>query len=266
MANKPGLVARMFGRAPKHPVVTTLFTHAIGQPLLVHPVLGEALLGAYLSGAVDAPAPLVEGYVGTARILEGAGSPAATADGAFGSEVRVLNISGALVNRPAPGLCDPGPLSYEAIGDALDEAMADSNVKAVVMRMASPGGMAAGCFDLADRVFAARGPKPIYAMVDDYAYSACYGLAAACDEIWTSRRTTTPPTMSHRPICRRFLVAVPPKRRLPPSRRAQKKQALPLPSGRWPSCWMPPARRARCAPHLLSRSQAPTSPRPSSPH
>jgi ClpP class serine protease len=177
MANKPGLVARMLGRAPKHPVVTTLFTHAIGQPLMVHPVLGEALLGGYLSGAVDAPQPLVEVP----------GAPATAPGGASGGEVRVLNISGGLVNRPAPGLCDPGPLSYEAIGAAFDEAMSDENVTAVVLRMASPGGMAAGCFDLADRIYAARGPKPIYAMVDDFAYSACYALASACDEIWVTR-------------------------------------------------------------------------------
>lgn len=177
MANKPGLVARMLGRAPKHPVVTTLFTHAIGQPLMVHPVLGEALLGAYLSGAVDAPQPLVEGAI-----------PApAPAVGVSGGEVRVLNISGGLVNRPQPGLCDPGPVSYEAIADALDEAIADSNVTAVVLRIASPGGMASGCFDLADRIYAARGTKPIYAMVDDYAYSAAYAIAAACDEIWLTR-------------------------------------------------------------------------------
>jgi signal peptide peptidase SppA len=177
MPNKPGLVARMLGRAPKHPVVTTLFTHAIGQPLMVHPVLGESLLGAYLSGAVDAPLPLVE--------VPGTGP--APAGSASQGEVRVLNISGGLVNRPAPGLCDPGPVSYEAIGNALDEAVADSNVSAIVLRIASPGGMASGCFDLADRIYAARGTKPIYAMVDDFAYSAAYAIAAACDEIWLTR-------------------------------------------------------------------------------
>lgn len=177
MANKPGLVARMFGRT-KNSVVTQLFTHAIGRPLLVHPVMGEALLGAYLEGAIDVPQPVVEG--------PGDGL-AAPAEGQPQKVVRVLNISGGLVNRPMPDACGPGPVSYEAIARAFDEAIDDDGVKAVVLRIASPGGMAAGCFDLADRIFAARGKKPIYAMVDDYAYSAAYGIACAADEIWLTR-------------------------------------------------------------------------------
>lgn len=178
MANKPGLVARIMGRTPKNPIVTKLFTAAIGQPLLVHPGLGEALIGGYLSGAVDMREPLVEAIAGP--------TPADGAD-TGPNEVRVLNISGALVNRPMPDACGQGPLSYEAIGEAFDAALADQNVKAIILRAASPGGMASGCFDLTDRLFAAKGTKPVYAMVDDYAYSGAYAVIAPCDEIWVSR-------------------------------------------------------------------------------
>ena len=178
MANKPGLLARVFGRS-KSPIVSMLYTHAVGAPLLVHPAMGEQLIGAYLSGAVDLRPPLLQT------------EPPLSADSAVDpvqtKRTAILNISGALVSRPVPGLCDPGPLSYEFIASVFDRMVADDNVKAIVLRCDSPGGMAGGCFDLSDRIYAARGKKPVYAMVDNMAYSACYAIAAAADEIWLTR-------------------------------------------------------------------------------
>jgi signal peptide peptidase SppA len=165
MPTKTGLLARFFGRAGKHPVVSQLYTHALGQPLMVHPGIGERLIGAYLSGAVDVPGEL----------------------SASSGSVAVLRICGALVNHPMPGICGPGPASYVAIRNAFDEAMADDNVKAVVLWFDSPGGMVSGAFDLSDHIFASRGKKPIHAQIDDAAYSAAYLLASACDSIQTTR-------------------------------------------------------------------------------
>ena len=164
MANKPGLLARLFGRT-QNSVVTKLYTHALGTPLVVHPVMGEHLIGAYLEGAVDAPDSVV----------------------ASSGSVAVINVSGGLVNRPMRDACGSGPTSYEELRCAFDEAMADENVTAIVFRMDSPGGMASGCFDLADYIFESRGKKPIVAQVDDMAYSGAYALAAACDEIQLTR-------------------------------------------------------------------------------
>lgn len=181
-SNKPGIIARLFKRSPSG-VVGKLYSVAIGQPLLVEPARGEALLQAYLAGAVDTQQPLIESR---ALSLE-SGSGTGEERGAPSQVIRIFNISGALVNRPMPDICGEGPASYEAIGEAFDAAMADESVTAVIFRMASPGGMAAGCFDLSDRIMAARGTKPIYGIADDYAYSACYALLAACDEIWVTR-------------------------------------------------------------------------------
>lgn len=166
MKNPMTVLARLWKRA-EHPVVTQLYTHAIGRPLLIHPAIGQQVIGAYMAGAVDSPGGIVE-----------SDSPASIA---------VLNISGGLVSRPMPGLCDDGPMSYEAIGDALDSAMADPSISAVILRMDSPGGMVSGAFDLTDRIHASRGTKPIVAVVDDMAYSAGYAIASAADEIWLSR-------------------------------------------------------------------------------
>jgi len=175
------VLSRLFGRS-ESPLVAQLFTHAIGKPLLVHPQMGQQLIGAYLHGAVEAR-PSTVSYE---EIEPGQTTP----EGVVLTPARnigVLNISGALVNRYQPGMCDPGPLSYEALRAAFDQLLADPTVEAIVMRIESLGGMASGLFDLADHIFESRGKKPIVAMIDDYAYSAAYGLAAAADEIWITR-------------------------------------------------------------------------------
>lgn len=169
MKNPLTALARLFRRAD-HPVVTQLYTHAIGRPLMVHPAIGAQVIGAYMSGAVDGVAAIEEPITPTNE-----------------SHVAILSITGPLVSRPMPGLCDDGPLSYEAIRDAFDRSLADPAVSAIVFRMDSPGGMVSGCFDLTDHIHASRGSKPILAVVDDMAYSACYAMAAACDQVWVSR-------------------------------------------------------------------------------
>lgn len=187
MANNLGILARLFGRAQQPaPIVSALFANAIGQPLLVHPQMGEQLIGGYLHGAVDARPPLVA--VGE---LAPEYKDAATGVVTQGRSVAVLNVSGALVNRFEGGMCDPGPLSYEELTAAYNSALADDRFEAIVLRLETPGGMASGLFDLADRINATNaksgGAKRVIACIDDYAYSAGYGIAAACDEIWITR-------------------------------------------------------------------------------
>ncbi len=50
-----------------------------------------------------------------------------------------------------------------------------------------PGGEVAGCFDLADEIYAARGVKPIRAILSESAYSAAYAIASAADHISVPR-------------------------------------------------------------------------------
>lgn len=187
MANNLGILARLFGRAQQPaPIVSALFANAIGQPLLVHPQMGEQLIGGYLHGAVDARPPLVA--VGE---LAPEYKDAATGVVTQGRSVAVLNVSGALVNRFEGGMCDPGPLSYEELTAAYNSALADDRFEAIVLRLETPGGMASGLFDLADRIYSTRasngGSKRIYACIDDYAYSAGCGLSSSCDEVWITR-------------------------------------------------------------------------------
>lgn len=158
-------LARLFRRT-ENAVIAELYTHVLNQPLFIEPGLGEQLLGAYMSGAI---------------VYRSDRSPARE------SRLGVLEISGALASRPMPGPSGDGPQSYEEIRADFDELMDDASVDAVVLRIDSPGGLAAGLFDLTDHIYSRRGEKPIHAVVDDIAFSAAYGIAAAADQIWVSR-------------------------------------------------------------------------------
>lgn len=176
-----GILARLFGRSHS-PLVSQIFSQAIGRPLLVHPQMGEAVLGAYLNGAIeDRPSTLVFRDIEPGTPAQN-GLPETPA-----RRIAVINVSGPLVNRYEEGFCEPGPLSYEALRVAFERALTDASIEAIVLRIESPGGMAAGCFDFSDHVFNNRGVKPIHAVVDDYAYSAAFAIACAADTIWVTR-------------------------------------------------------------------------------
>lgn len=181
MTSKPGLLARLLNRGNKAPVVATLAAAVLNQPLLVQPAIGEALVGGYLEGKITS----ADSELRSDR-FEVTGSTGETV-GVTQSVIGVINLSGAMVNRPMPGASGPGPVSYAAIRSAFDELLEDDAVTAIILRLDTPGGMASGCFDLVDHIYQARGRKPLYALVDDYAASAGFALASPCDEIWVSR-------------------------------------------------------------------------------
>ena len=76
---------------------------------------------------------------------------------------------------------------YQYIERALARGMADGNVKAIALIVDSPGGEVAGCFELGDKLFAARSIKPIRAFAADHAYSAAYALGSAANELFVTR-------------------------------------------------------------------------------
>jgi capsid assembly protease len=81
---------------------------------------------------------------------------------------------------------------YDGILMQLEAAMADDEIKGIWLDVDSGGGTVNGMFDLGDMIYSFRqangGPKPIWAMASDYAYSAAYLIASACD------RLIVPPT------------------------------------------------------------------------
>lgn len=99
--------------------------------------------------------------------------------------VAVVPVSGVLVHGCAYRWW--GETGYNWLRSTFTLAKADPEVRAIVLHVDSPGGEVAGCFDLADDIFAMRGDKPIVAIVDEYCCSAAYALASAADRIVAPR-------------------------------------------------------------------------------
>lgn len=101
--------------------------------------------------------------------------------------IAIIPIIGTLVRRSGGLDALSGLASYDRIGAQFDEAMSDNTVKAILLDIDSPGGEAGGVFDLADKVFAARGKKTVWAVSNEDAFSAAYAIAAAAERIYVSR-------------------------------------------------------------------------------
>jgi signal peptide peptidase SppA len=76
---------------------------------------------------------------------------------------------------------------YPYIWKAFERGLADGNVRGIALIVDSPGGHVAGNFDLVDKMFAARGTKPVRAFAAESAYSAAYSIASAADKVVVSR-------------------------------------------------------------------------------
>jgi len=101
--------------------------------------------------------------------------------------VAIIEISGTLVQKL--GTLEPysGMTGYDGIRQNFLAALSDPDVKAIALDIDSPGGEVAGCFDLVDTIYEGRGMKPIWAILDESAYSAGYALASAADRIVVPR-------------------------------------------------------------------------------
>ncbi len=99
------------------------------------------------------------------------------------SRVAVLNVFGTITQRANAFAEFSGGTSTEQLGRAFDEAVADDDVSAILLHVDSPGGRTPGVEELAARIFAARGTKPIIAFANPMMASAGYWIGSAADEI-----------------------------------------------------------------------------------
>lgn len=114
--------------------------------------------------------------------LEAAMQPCAVVEG-----VAIIPVMGVLVARL--GCLQPvaGMTGYDGIRLNLMAALADPEVRAIVFDIDSLGGEVAGCFDLAETIWRARGAKPIWALLGESAVAGAYAIASACDRITVPR-------------------------------------------------------------------------------
>ena len=166
---------------------------AFNEPLLLEPAyarvffcaLGREIGAASLSVPqqqvqLDAPGMLAE----TDEYMAGGKRPARVYRVVNG--IAVLPVTGTLVHRLGGMRPFSGMTGYDGIVACLQQAMADSQVRGVLLDIDSPGGQAAGAFDCADMIYRLRQQKPVWALCNDTACSAAMLLASAC-----SRRLVT---------------------------------------------------------------------------
>ncbi len=101
--------------------------------------------------------------------------------------IAVIEISGVLIHRGGWIGQSSGQTSYEGIAAQIEAAAADPAIRGLALEIDSFGGEVAGVFDLADRIRAIRGSKPVWAFVAEHAFSAGYALASQADRILLPR-------------------------------------------------------------------------------
>ena len=101
--------------------------------------------------------------------------------------VAVIQVAGTLVQKLGTLRPYSGMTGYDGIRQNFLTALIDPDVTSIVLDIDSPGGEVSGCFDLVDAIYEARGSKPIWAILNDAAYSAAYAIASAADKIYVPR-------------------------------------------------------------------------------
>lgn len=109
-------------------------------------------------------------------------------------KIALIDVDGPIFNgrqRSLTGTAGENPVSL--FTEKLQKAANDEHVKAVVVRINSPGGSVTGSemmyHELAS--FRTDTKKPVIAAMLDVAASGGYYLACACDEIWAQQSTIT---------------------------------------------------------------------------
>lgn len=97
-----------------------------------------------------------------------------------------IPVMGVLLNR-FPYQFGRWATGYTYIEKAMQRGMADLTVKAIAFVIDSPGGEVAGCFELVDKIYEARGEKKFRAFAADHSYSAAYAIASAANQIVVTR-------------------------------------------------------------------------------
>ena len=159
--NLPHLVGRLFG-AP--------LLIARSKLDVILSVLAPRLTGGTLVARDPAPEPAEQ-----VAMMAGA--------------IAVVSVVGTLVARSSYLDAESGLLSYGAIGDAIETAFTDPSVRAVILDIDSSGGEVGGLFDLVNRIITLKetAGKPIWAVANEDALSAAYGVASTADRIYVTQ-------------------------------------------------------------------------------
>jgi len=110
------------------------------------------------------------------------------ARGAGKPKIGVIIAAGEILDGSQP----PGSVGGDSTSDLIREARRNDDVKAIVLRVDSPGGSVLASEEIYREVRAAqRNGKPVIVSMGDLAASGGYYIAASADEIWAHPATIT---------------------------------------------------------------------------
>lgn len=104
--------------------------------------------------------------------------------------VAILPLEGVVAKRMNLFSQISGGVSTDLASRNLDQALADPNVHSIIQYVDSPGGTVDGTQTYAEKVFSARGVKPIVTLASGTMASAAYWFGAAADEVYITDGTT----------------------------------------------------------------------------
>ncbi len=105
-----------------------------------------------------------------------------------GNAVGIVHVSGSIVDGEAP----PGQAGGTTIGDLIDQASADPDIQALVIRVDSGGGSVLASERIREAILEAKARKmPVVASFGPVAASGGYWLATAADAIYAQPSTIT---------------------------------------------------------------------------
>lgn len=152
-----------------------LFSRIFNTPLLIQPTKLDAII-AGIGGrfGIALPAPDMS--------LTAEGEYARPGYQVIGN-VAVIDIFGVLQHRGKLEAASTYIQGYDDLGKQINAALANPDVYSILLQIDSPGGEAAGAFELASLIKQARNTKPINAVISSQASSAGYLLASAAGDI-----------------------------------------------------------------------------------
>lgn len=122
------------------------------------------------------PGDPVEGTGGTLRIVD-----------IGGVAIGVLSIQGTLFRHANLITEFSGGASDDSLWAGLEAALADPTVKAILLRIDSPGGEANGTAELGDRLFKARSEKPLWSYIEGLGCSKALWYAVQASRVVANR-------------------------------------------------------------------------------
>ena len=108
-----------------------------------------------------------------------------------GKQVALIELSGLISDEGTRGVLGGSVGGARKFIADCEKAERDPNVKAVVIRIDSPGGAAAAAQEMYRAVVRLKAKKPVICSMGDVAASGGYYVAAACEKIYANGSTMT---------------------------------------------------------------------------